>query len=150
MAFGIGEEDTKTFIRDGVERIGSYKQTTLDIEHQTSTSWHYIKKAYLHAQGLGALAVGITLAIALLKISPTIKGGLSFSIGLGAFLYPCSWFVSALAIPITGKSAIQPSFNWLTTLSLPLFFGGIVLALLILLLSWLDPGLFSSDSKEIL
>ncbi len=147
LALGGGVQDTKIFLQDGIE--WKYKQpfrSTISIEEETLLSLHYFHRAYTVAQEWGALGMGMSLTLALLKISRYIKGSLSLAIGLGAFLYPCTLFLSSLALPLP---SLAPLLEWLTSISAPLFFCGNIGVLILLLLVWLDPGLFSPNEDSL-
>ena len=65
MAFGVIEDDIKGYYLSEVKAHPAiHKQTPENIKKQVHDSWRYTQRAHFHAQGLGALGVGIILALA--------------------------------------------------------------------------------------
>jgi len=138
MAFGLAEDEIKAYLHTTALAHQDIHGTGVDAATQSSKkAWRYIQRAHFHAQGLGALGISIILALALTRASRKTKTFLSLSIGIGAFLYPLCWFIAGLKIPVIGKSAAKASVDWLAGISIPLFFGGMCIVLIILFLSWL-------------
>lgn len=140
MAFGIYEDQIKGYFLSEVKAHPAiHEQTPTNIKKQVKDSWRYTQRAHFHSQGLGALGVGIILVIAFSWVSASIRRWLSLAVGIGAFLYPFCWLIAGLRIASMGKHAAKASVDWLAYISIPLFFGGMMLTLLILLLGWLFP-----------
>jgi hypothetical protein len=140
MAFGIYEDQIKDYLLADVKAHPQiHEQTPENLKKQVGDGWRYIQRAHFHAQGLGALGVGIIVILGLSWASVPVKKWLAMATGLGAFLYPFCWLISGLRIASMGKEAAKMSVDWLAYLSIPLFFGGLVLTLLILFLGWLFP-----------
>lgn len=140
MFFGVYEDQIKSYFLTNVKTHPEiHEQTPANFKKQVGDSWRYTQRAHFHAQGLGALGVGIILVLAFSWVSASTKKWLSLAVGIGAFLYPFCWLIAGFRIASMGKHAAKASVDWLAYISIPLFFGGMMLTLLILLLGWLFP-----------
>jgi hypothetical protein len=140
MAFGVYEDPIKDHLLTDVKAHPQiHEQTPENLKKQTGDGWRYIQRAHFHAQGLGALGVGIIITLGLSWVSIPVKKWLALATGVGAFLYPFCWLIAGLRIASMGKEAAKASVDWLAYLSIPLFFGGLMLTLLILFLGWWFP-----------
>jgi hypothetical protein len=140
MAFGLYEDQIKDgLLADVKAHPQIHEQTPDNIKRQVGDGWRYIQRAHFHAQGLGALGVGIIVVLGLSWVSAAVKKWLALATGVGALLYPFTWLLMGLRIGSMGKQAAHASVDWLAALSIPLFFGGMMLTLLILFLGWFFP-----------
>jgi len=140
MAFGLYEDQIKDgLLADVKAHPQIHEQTPDNFKKQVGDGWRYFQRAHFHAQGLGALGVGIIVVLALSWVSASVKKWLALATGVGALLYPFCWLLMGLRIGSMGKQAAHASVDWLAALSIPLFFGGMMLTLLILFLGWLFP-----------
>jgi hypothetical protein len=139
-AFGLYEDQIKDrLLADVTAHPQLHEQTPDNVKKQVGDGWHYLQRAHLHAQGLGALGVGIIVVLGLSWVSAPVKKWLALATGLGALLYPFTWLLMGLRIGSMGKNAAHASVDWLAAVSVPLFFGGMMLTLLILFLGWIYP-----------
>jgi hypothetical protein len=140
MAFGLYEDQIKdALLADVTAHPQIHEQTPDNVKKTVSDGWRYIQRAHFHAQGLGALGVGIILVLGMSWVSASVKRWLAIATGLGALLYPFTWLLMGMRIGSMGKKAAHTSVDWLAAVSIPLFFGGMMLTLLILFLGWLYP-----------
>jgi hypothetical protein len=140
MAFGVYEDQIKDGLVADVKAHPEIHEPTPDnIKKQVGDGWRYFQRAHFHAQGLGALGVGIIVVLGLSWVSASVKKWVALATGVGALLYPFCWLLMGLRIGSMGKKAAHASVDWLAALSIPLFFGGMMLTLLILFLGWLYP-----------
>jgi len=140
MAFGLYEDQIKdALLADVKAHPQIHEQTPDNFKKQVGDGWRYFQRAHFHAQGLGALGVGIIVVLGLSWVSASVKKWLALATGVGALLYPFCWLLMGLRIGSMGKKAAYASVDWLAALSIPLFFGGMMLTLLILFLGWLYP-----------
>jgi hypothetical protein len=120
--FGVGEE----WLRQGlvaraeaqrsvyVKAAGSEEGATAAIKRMDETTWRYFLRAHLHAGGIGSIAIGSSLVLALLSAGPGIKRLASMLLGIGAVGYPLFWMMAALAAPGLGSTAAaKASLRWL-------------------------------------
>lgn len=101
-------------------------------------SWTYMQRAHLHAGGLGATAVGLTLLMVLLGTAPAVARALSLALGAGGLGYSVFWMMAGFRAPGLGSTgAAKETLNWLAMPSAGLFvaatFGVAVLLLLALI-----------------
>lgn len=140
MVFGVYEDQIKDgLVADVKAHPQIHEQTPDNIKKQVGDGWRDIQRAHFHAQGLGALGVGIIVVLGLTWVSASVKKWLALATGVGALLYPFCWLLMGLRIGSMGKQAAHASVDWLAAVSIPLFFGGMMLTLLILFLGWLYP-----------
>jgi hypothetical protein len=139
-AFGLFEDQIKdALLADVTAHPQIHEQTPDNVKKQASDGWRYFQRAHMHAQGLGALGVGIILVLGMSWVSVSVKRWLAIATGLGALLYPFCWLLMGMRIGSMGKKAAHASVDWLAAVSVPLFFSGMMLTLLILFLGWLYP-----------
>src|SRR3990172_7729666 len=125
MAFGLYEDQIKDgLLADVKAHPQIHEQTPDNIKRQVGDGWRYIQRAHFHAQGLGALGVGIIVVLGLTWVSASVKKWLALATGIGALLYPFTWLLMGLRIGSMGKKAAHASVDWLAALSIPLFFAG--------------------------
>ncbi len=149
MAFGLYEDQIKdALLADVKAHPQIHEQTPDNIKKQVGDGWRYIQRAHFHAQGLGALGVGIIVVLGLSWVSAPVKKWLALATGVGALLYPFSWLLMGLRVGSMGKKAAHASVDWLAALSIPLFFAGMMLTLLILFLGWLYPRTMPKGLKR--
>jgi hypothetical protein len=140
MLFGLYEAPIKESLTAQVHAHPAvHDQAPENVKRQVSIAWRNIQRAHFHAQGLGALGIGICLVLGFSWVSAPIKRWLALATGLGALLYPICWLMIGLRVGSMGEEAAHASVDWLAGLSVPLFFGGMLLTLLILFLGWLFP-----------
>lgn len=138
MAFGLVEDEVKDyFLQKAQTHVNAAYGVSADPTKLAKDAWRYVQRGHVHAQGLGALGIGIILVLTITRASPKVKTLLSTGIGLGAVLYPFCWFLAGFRIPSVGKEAAKASVDWLAAISIPLFFGGMCLVLAMLCLTWL-------------
>lgn len=141
MLFGIYEDSIKDYLSAQIKAHPEvHAQTPDNLKKQTGGAWRDLQRAHLHAQGLGALGVGISLVLGLSWVAAPVKRWLALATGLGGLLYPFTWLLMGLRVGPMGEEAAHASVDWLAALSVPLFFGGMLLTLLILFLGWLFPN----------
>jgi len=140
MAFGIYEEPIRNYLTAQIQAHPEvHEQAPDSIKRDANMAWRDIQRAHFHAQGLGALGVGIIVVLGLSWVSAPVKRWLALATGFGALLYPFCWLLMGLRVGPMGAEAAHASVDWLAGVSVPLFFGGMLLTLLILVLGWLFP-----------
>ena len=102
MAFGVIEDDIKGYYLSEVKAHPAiHEQTPGNIKKQVHDSWRYTQRAHFHAQGLGALGVGIILVLGFRSASSPVRKWLSLAVGGGALLYPFCWLIAGLRIAVS-------------------------------------------------
>lgn len=136
LYFGVGEDQLrKGFLADAeakralyVQKAGSEEGATAAIKRIDETAWRYVLRAHLHAGGIGALAIGMSLVLAFLSSSPPAKTVASTLLGIGSVGYPLFWMLAGLRAPGLGSTAAaKESLRWLAIPSAgALAVGGVV------------------------
>ena len=78
-------------------------------------AWTYVKRAHMHAAGVGPIGLVLLLPLPLLRISARIQSAIAMVYGLGAVLYPLSWLIAGYSIPVLGTTeAAKAAIAWLS------------------------------------
>lgn len=129
ILFGLNEDAIKSRLKDSAAAVRDpvYQGNDATIKAVLDKSWVYMQRAHLHAGGLGATAVGLTLVVVLLG---TPAGGarlISLGLGAGGLGYSVFWLWAGFRAPaLGGTGAAKESLKWLAMPSS----GAIVLATL--------------------
>ena len=91
-----------------------YRADDAAIRSVLDKSWTYLKRAHLHAGGLGANTLALTLLACLLGGSPAVIRGIGLALGLGGLGYSAYWMGAGFLAPgLGGTSAAKESLAWL-------------------------------------
>jgi len=134
-AFGLCEKDIKGHLKSEAEAVKDsvYKDDKDNklMDATTDKSWKYCKRAHVHAAGLGAIALAITLYLGAVGTHGVIRFFGSVSIGLGALGYSVFWALAALKAPGMGDTgAAKESLFWLAQPATGLCILGVLFAFL--------------------
>ena len=73
-----------------------------------------MQRAHLHAGGLGAAAIGVTLLVVMLDMSTMYTRLISIGLGAGAFGYSLLWMWAGFRAPALGSThTAKESLAWL-------------------------------------
>lgn len=99
----------------------------------TDKAWVYFKRAHLHSQTMGIMAIVFSLLLAKLKFNPKFQLWISLLSGLGALGYGVFWLLAALLAPGMGSTgAAKEAVGIIAQLSGGSFFvSGVGLATLL-------------------
>jgi len=142
IAFGLAEDSIKDHIKARAEAVeatvytnadGSFDQTRFSIT--TAKSWSYIKRAHLHAGGIGAASLAMCLLLSLAtQTRPSFRSIAAFLLGIGALGYSVFWLCAALKAPTLGSThEAKEALRWLAMPSSGAVVTGAVLTFLFLL-----------------
>lgn len=136
LVFGVNEHGIRErFIANAersralyVQKTGSEEGATAAIKKIDESAWRYFLRAHLHAGGIGAIAIGASLVLALLSVGRRAKFVASLLLGLGAVGYPLFWMLAGMRAPGLGSTgAAKESLQWLAIPSAGgLFIGGLI------------------------
>ena len=145
LSFGCCEDSIKGNLRASADAVLD-KHYSGDANKAVSTvgkSWVYFKRAHLHSQTMGVMAIVFALLTSLLKFQPKFQMGISLLSGLGSLGYGMFWLLAAILAPGMGSThAAKESVAWIAQLSGGAFFvSGVALFGLILF------KLFIQDKK---
>lgn len=142
VVFGVGEDWLrKGFLADAEahrqlyldKAKGDPEAATALIKRMDESCWRYFQRAHLHAGGIGSIAVGASLVLTFLSVSPALKVTASTLLGLGSVGYPLFWMLAALRAPSLGATGLaKESLGWLAIPSAgALVAGGCLVTLLV-------------------
>ena len=133
-AFGAAEESIKGGLQADADAVMDvvYQGDATKQAEVTSKAWSYLKRAHLHANGIGTTAVALCLLLAwgLPLLDERIKTGASLGLGLGGLGYSCYWLLAGLRAPGLGSTHdAKESLDWLAIPSAGLATLGVVVTL---------------------
>lgn len=114
--FGLAEESMKADLLETAKQTLAATATDLGQEAKSLTgrAWTYMKRAHLHANGLGTSALGMILLMTFLPAGDRMKKISSLFLGIGALGYSTFWLLAAQRTPALGStSAAKDSLRWL-------------------------------------
>jgi len=96
------------------------------------TAWRYLLRAHLHAGGIGALALGMSVVLAMLAVPGAWKSATSLLLGVGAVGYPLFWMLAGWMAPGMGSAKVaKEALRWLAVPSAGCLLVGGVLTLVL-------------------
>ncbi|MCF6157959.1 MAG: hypothetical protein E3K32_05175 [wastewater metagenome] len=128
-AFGVVEDGLKGSIKASAQEVyGSvYKNDRAEMTKVTDKSWSYFKRAHLHANGMGAAALMMTMVLSLLKPFRVVRTVTAIGLGAGALGYSIFWLLAGMMAPgLGGTGAAKASLVWLAAPSGGIFVAGTV------------------------
>lgn len=115
-AFGAAEGAIKGNLDARAQAVfrSVYEGDTDALQAVVNKSWTYLKRAHLHANGLGASALAAGVLLALLGPSGPLPRGSALCFGAGAVIYPVYWLSAGLLAPSLGSTgAAKEALSWL-------------------------------------
>ena len=142
IAFGLAEDSIKDHFKARAQAAeataytladGSFDQTRFSVV--TAQSWFYIKRAHLHANGIGTAALAMCLLLSLAtRTRPSFRAIAAFLLGIGALGYALFWLLAALKAPTLGSThEAKEALKWLAMPTSGAAVTGAVLTFLFLL-----------------
>jgi hypothetical protein len=137
LSFGCCEDDIKGNLRASADAVLD-KHYSGDANKAVSTvskSWVYFKRAHLHSQTMGVMAIVFALLTVMLNFQPKLQIGISLLSGLGSLGYGVFWLLAAILAPGMGSThAAKESVGLIAQLSGGAFFiSGVGLFVLVFL-----------------
>ena len=130
LAFGAFEGKIKGHLKGQAAQAEetAYNGDEALMKKITDKSWVYMKRAHLHANGLGVIAVCLVLLTAILPMPDKIKTLTALCLGLGAFGYSIFWMLAGLKAPgLASTGAAKESLRLLAMPSSGLCMVGLIL-----------------------
>ena len=125
LSFGCCEDSIKGNLRASADAVLD-KHYSGDANKAVSTvskSWVYFKRAHLHSQTMGVMAIVFALLTAWLNFQPKFQLGISLLSGLGSLGYGVFWLSAAMLAPGMGSThAAKESVALIAQLSGGAFF----------------------------
>ena len=132
--FGAVEDKIKGHLKDDAQAVFDtvYKGDSVKMKKVTDKSWVYLKRAHLHANGLGAISLAAILLLMFMPTALLLKKLTAICLGLGSFGYSLFWMFAALKAPGLGSTgAAKEALGFLAIPSSALCVIGLVSVLLI-------------------
>ena len=104
LSFGCCEDDVKGFLKSQGDSVFQEKYGGIQekMDKVTKKSWVYMKRAHLHSQTMGVIAIAFSLLVAWLNFHPKIQLGVSVLSGIGSLGYGFFWLLAAALAPAMG------------------------------------------------
>ena len=141
VVFGVGEDGIREgFLADAeasrtlyLQKAATEDAATALIKEMDETAWRYFLRAHLHAGGIGSIAIGGSLVLALVTARRAYKAGASLLLGIGSLGYSLFWMLAGLRAPgLASTAAAKESLRWLAIPSSgALVAGGVITLALI-------------------
>ena len=139
IVFGLNEDMIKSRLKaDAAEVQGTiYQDDKAASKAVVDKSWTYMKRAHLHAGGMGTTAIALIIVLCLVGASGKVTTLISLALGAGGLGYSIFWMWAGFRAPGLGSTgAAKESLKWLAMPSS----GGFVLAtiaVLIVVIAWM-------------
>ena len=139
IAFGLNEGAIKSRLRASATavRLTVYNGDDAAVKVVLDNSWNYMKRAHLHAGGMGTTALALMILVGLLRTRRLVALLIGTGLGAGGLGYSIYWMWAGFRAPGLGTTtAAKESLKWLAMPSSAAFVLA-TLAVLILLVSTL-------------
>jgi len=116
IVFGANEDAIKDRMKHSAQEVRTsvYQSDDAEIKKVLDKSWTYMKRAHMHAGGMGASALGLILVLALLTPPSLLLRGVSLGLGLGGLGYSIFWMIAGFMAPgLGGTSAAKEALKFL-------------------------------------
>lgn len=116
VVFGLNEEAIQSRLTASAEAVRTtvYKDDAGAMKAVHDKSWNYMQRAHLHAGGLGATAIALSLVVVLLGTGPGMARLVSLAAGVGSLGYSVFWLWAGFRAPSLGSTgAAKESLAWL-------------------------------------
>lgn len=127
IVFGLNEAAIKSTLKEGAAEVQTsiYKDDKVASKAVVDKSWTYMKRAHLHAGGMGTTAIALIIVLCLVGASCKITALISVLLGAGGLGYSIFWMWAGFRAPGMGSTGVaKESLAWLAMPSS----GGFVLA----------------------
>lgn len=146
LSFGCCEDSYKDFLSESAQSVltQKYNGDAAAAKKVTSKSWVYLKRAHLHSQTMGVIAIVISLLAAGMALKKEFQMGISILSGLGSLGYGVFWFLAALLAPgMGGTHQAKEAVGLIAQLS-----GGSFFVSCVALLFFFARHVFMTPQKE--
>jgi len=133
-AFGAFEDAIKGSLHQSAAAVKDrvYDGDDAAMGEVTSKAWTYMKRAHLHANGLGTSSLVLILLLATIPASAKIKRLVAGALGAGALGYSSFWLFAARRAPGLGSTHdAKESLSWLAVPTAGLCVVGLIAVLVL-------------------
>lgn len=116
IVFGLNEEAIKTRLSVSAAEVREtvYNSDDAAIQPVLDKSWTYMKRAHLHAGGMGTTALALILVLCLIGTSRGWTMAIGVGLGVGGFGYSVFWMWAGFRAPALGGTGFaKESLKWL-------------------------------------
>ncbi len=116
VVFGLNEDAIKSKLKTSAEQVRdtAYKGDEAAIKQVLDKSWSYMKRAHLHAGGMGTTAVVLIVLVNLLGTSRRLAAVIGAMLGAGGLGYSIFWMWAGFRAPgLASTGAAKESLSWL-------------------------------------
>lgn len=139
IVFGINEDSLKQRLKASAEAVRdtAYKGDEAAIKAVLEKSWAYMKRAHLHAGGMGTTAIALILLLPFVGASGWTARIVSLALGAGGLGYSVYWMWAGFRAPGMGSTdAAKESLEWLAMPSSIGFVAATIWMLILLAGAW--------------
>jgi hypothetical protein len=139
IVFGANEDGLKQSLKKSAEAVREpvYKGDDAAIKSVLEKSWAYMKRAHLHAGGMGTTAVALILLLPLVGAGKWMARLISLGLGAGGLGYSIYWMLAGFRAPKLGSTAAaKESLDWLAIPTSSVFVLATLAVLVLLLVAW--------------
>lgn len=106
LSFGCCEDGIKSILKDQAAPVLAEKyQGKQELADKVlKKSWVYLKRAHLHSQTMGVIAIAFSLLATWLRFPHRLQLGISLLSGFGALGYGFFWLLAAFLAPGMGST----------------------------------------------
>lgn len=142
-AFGAAEDTLKGRLKDHARAVLDEKYGGDEAAAQAvaDKAWVLLKRAHLHANGLGAAGLALIVLLSFVGTAEKLKPLVALALGVGGLAYSMYWMFAALRAPGMGSTgAAKESLDWLAIPGSGLCILGLLGTFLIFSLWAFKPG----------
>lgn len=143
LSFGCCEESIKTVFNADAQAVlqEKYQGDQAAVDKTVSKAWVYMKRAHLHSQTMGVIAIVFSLLAASLQFQPRLQMGISLLSGLGSLGYGTFWLLAGWLAPgMGGTHAAKEAVGIIAQLSGAGFFISAVTLFAVILMRMFKHG----------
>lgn len=147
IVFGLNEEAIKSRLEADAAEVHEtiYKGDAVASKAVTVKSWSYMKRAHLHAGGLGTSAIALIIVLCIVGAPRLVSTLISLALGAGGLCYSVFWMWAGFRAPgLGGTGVAKESLKWLAMPSSGAFVLATV-AVILVILTWI----FAKRESEI-
>jgi uncharacterized membrane protein YebE (DUF533 family) len=133
--FGVNEQAIKNQLKASATAVREtvYQGNDAAMKTVLDNSWNYMKRAHLHAGGMGTTAFALMIMVGLLGTSRRVTLLLGLALGVGGLGYSVYWMWAGFRAPGLGSTtAAKESLKWLAMPTSGMFVVATVAVLVLL------------------
>lgn len=132
--FGAAEESVQNWLQAQGQSVLEtiYANDASKLEATLRKAFTYLKRAHMHAGGIGTATLSLSLLLSLLNAPAILRRLCALALGIGALGYPLFWLLAGLRMPVLGSgTAAKESLEWLAVPSAGLLLLGVLGSLIL-------------------